>query len=125
MYTVVLLLAMGGGAESPALGHHKGSDGCSGCYGCTGYVTCAGCQGDYSGGSGYFGYSSCSGPVNAFSSSCEGHGHHHFGRHHHGHKHGKVVSHETCTGCWGGGFIYDDCTGCCGGAIAVPWAPQH
>ena len=112
MYSVVLLMALSGGGDVPAFGHH---DGCSGC---TGYVSCCGCCGGYvvscSGCSGCCGgwasHSACTG----CSGDCHGSKHHFFGKHRHSHSsccggccggcHGTVISYDTCggcSGCWG------------------------
>jgi uncharacterized protein (TIGR03000 family) len=117
MYSLVLLMAMTGPAEAPALGHHS-------CCGCSGYSCCGGdygccgggwscCGGGYSccgGGYGCCGGSSCSG--------CCGGGHHH----HHGHHHhsccGCSGSYGCCGGGWsccGGGYGCSGSYGCCGG----------
>lgn len=48
MYSVVLMMAMAGGADAPGLGHHRGGCGCCGsmAYGC--YGGCwGGCYGGY------------------------------------------------------------------------------
>ena len=65
MYSVVLLMALSGGGDVPAFGHH---DGCSGC---TGYVSCSGCCGGCSG---------CSGCCGGYVVSCTGCSHSHFVR---------------------------------------------
>ena len=128
MYSVVLLMALSGGAESPALGHH---DGCSGC---TGYTSCSGCCGGYvvtcggcsagtgcsvccGGCSGWTTYSPCTGCTG----DCHGSGsrHHFFSKFRSGH--------GSCHGCCGGTVIsYDTCggcSGCCGGMVVVPATP--
>src|SRR5947209_164949 len=51
MYSVVLLMALSGGAETPALGHRGGCDGCSGYSGCNG-GGCHGCDHGCHGGRG-------------------------------------------------------------------------
>ncbi len=104
MYSVVLMMALSGSAESADFGHHKkGCSGCSGAVSCSGYVGCSGC--------------SCSG----------GHA-----RKHHKHKHRSRCS--GCTGCNGcTGYVgctgsngctgYVGCTGgvgCAGGEV-VPY----
>jgi len=91
MYGVVLMVAMAGGAETPAL-FHKGCSGyscsgyscsgyscsgysCSG-YSCSGYSSCHGCRGGHK----LFGHKSkgchggCSGYVSCYGSSCYGSG---------------------------------------------------
>ena len=103
MYSVVLLMALSGGAEAPDC--HKScscSGYCSGSY-CSGYA----CTGSYC--SGY----ACSG-------SCHGGGHKLFGGHggglFGGHKHscsGSYCSGYSCSG-------YMGCTGCAGGMIYGP-----
>jgi uncharacterized protein (TIGR03000 family) len=100
MYSVVLLMAISGGADVPAAHHGHGCAGYAGCAGCAGavYTGCAGC----SGGAG-----------------CHGGGHQAHHRQHRGH---------GCNGgCYGGcyGGAYAGCTGgagCYGGAVA-PVAP--
>ncbi len=129
MYSVVLLMALSGGSQSAALGHH---DRCSGC---TGYARCSGCCGGYvatccggacTGCCGGAAYTSCCGGTCSGHSACSGcsgdcHGgsrHHFFGKHRHGH--------DSCHGCSGGTVIYfDTCSGCsgCGGAVIVPATP--
>jgi uncharacterized protein (TIGR03000 family) len=110
MYSVVLLMALSGGAEAPDC--HKSCGGCSGCSGysgCHGGVvsTCHGCSG----------YSGCSG-------SCHGGGHRLFGGHGGCHGGGLFGGRHGChggSGCHGG---YSGCcggyVGCCGGAMMAP-----
>jgi uncharacterized protein (TIGR03000 family) len=97
MYSVVLLMALSGGAEAPDC--HKTS-----CSGCTGYVvsTCTGCSGSCHGGGhklfggGLFGghkHSSCCGG----SVCCGGYV--------------PCSGYVTCSGCTG----YVPCSGCTGG----------
>jgi len=93
MYSVVLMMALSGGGEAPAL-HHHGCNGCSGCSGCSGYVSsCCGCSGYVSSCSGCSGCSGCGG--------CYG------GHHHH--------RHHGCCGCSGSACY--GCSGCCGVAV--------
>ena len=127
MYSVVLLMALSGGAESPALGHHDGCSGCTSCSGCCGgyVVTCGGCSActGCSGCCGCTAYSPCSGCTGC-TGDCHGGGgrHHFFGKLRSGHGschgccggcHGTVISYETCCGC----------SGCCGGTVVVPATP--
>jgi uncharacterized protein (TIGR03000 family) len=113
MYSVVLMMALSGGAEVPDFGHRRGH-GCDG--GCSGSVGC----------SGYVGY------------GCTGGGSHGGRRHGHGHRnrcHGGGGCHGGgyCSGgCYGGGFAYGGCYGggfgcagggyggCYGGGFAAP-----
>jgi len=114
MYSVVLLMALSGGAEATEFGKRcNGCSGCSGyvgCSGCSGYVGCSGCSGCHggrkhkhsrcsgcSGCSGYYGCSGCSG--------C------------HGRKHSRC---HGCSGCYGS--VYYGCSGSvgcsgCSGAV--------
>jgi hypothetical protein len=126
MYSVVLLMALGGGGEAPALGHHDGCSGCTGyatCCGCCGgyVVTCGGCTGCSGCCGGCTGWATCS-ACTGCSGDCHGSKHHFFGKHRHGHGschgccggcHGTVISYGTCGGC----------SGCCGGTVVVPAAP--
>jgi uncharacterized protein (TIGR03000 family) len=93
MYSVVLMVAMAGGAETPAL-FNNSCQGCCGyscsgysCNGCCGYSSCHGCKG-WS----MFGGKSCHGCCG--SSSCHG-----------------CCGYTSCHGCCG----YSSCHGCCGG----------
>jgi len=87
MYSVVLMMALSGGAESADFGHRRASD-CNGCS-CSGAVaSCHGCSGSYSGCSGSC--SGCSGTVVYSSCSCSG---------------------SSCSGCHGSSA----CNGCDGG----------
>jgi len=120
MYSVVLLMALGGGGEAPALGHHDGCSGCTGyatCCGCCGgyVVTCGGCTGCSGCCGGCTGWATCS-ACTGCSGDCHGSKHHFFGKHRHGHGschgccggcHGTVISYGTCGGC----------SGCCGGPV--------
>ena len=153
MYSVVLLMALGGGGEAPALGHHDGCSGCTGyatCCGCCGgYVVtcggcsgCSGCCGGCSGCSGCCGgyvvtcggCSGCSGCCGGCSgwathSSCTGCcGGCHGSKHHFfgKHRHGHDSCHGCCCGCHGTVISYDTCggcSGCGGGTVVVPAAP--
>jgi uncharacterized protein (TIGR03000 family) len=124
MYSVVLLVALSGGADVTAYGPDCG--GCIGCYGggyASGGYGWGGCAGGYgcSGGydSGCWG-GGCSGGC---SGSCHGGGHHLFGGHGcHGGGHGHHRSSCNCSGsCHGGGhglFSHHGghgCNGCNGG----------
>jgi uncharacterized protein (TIGR03000 family) len=129
MYSLVLLMALSGSAEAPALGHH-------GC--CSGYSCCGGysygCCGGYSYGCcGGYSYGCCGG----YSYGCCGGCH---GGHHHGHHHSCCggYSYGCCGGysygCCGGysygccgGYGYGCCGGygsCGGGVIVAPAAPM-
>jgi hypothetical protein len=135
MYSVVLLMALGGGGEAPALGHHASCSGCTGYAGCSdccgGYaVTCGGCSGGTGwsaccggcsgccgGCTGWAAYPACTGCTG--SGDCQGSKHHFFGKHRHGHD----SCHGCCGGCHGTAIPYDTgggCSGCCGGTVAVP-----
>ena len=103
MYSVVLLVALSGGAETTEFGKH-GCSGCSGvsCHGCSGYSSCHGCHGGRkhsrchgcSGCSGYVGCNGCSG--------CHG-------------CHGRRHKHSRCHGCSGCyGTVYCNGGGCNG-----------
>jgi uncharacterized protein (TIGR03000 family) len=114
MYSIVLMVALSGGADTPALGHH----GCNGgCYG--------GCYGGCSGGC----YGGCYGGCNG---GC--HGGHHGHRGHHGHhrNHGCHGCNGGCYGgCWGGcyggctGVVYSGCCGCTGGYVGCYGTPAE
>ncbi len=130
MYSVVLMVAMTGGADVPAglFGHGGCCGGYSDCYGCYGCSGCwGGCYGSSChGGHGFFGghkhhghgccggydygccggYAySCYGCCGGYDYGCCGGGHHHHrGHHHHGH--------GCCGGCYGGCY---GGWGCCGG----------
>ncbi len=110
MYSVVLMMAMTGGADVPA-GHH-GRGGCyGGCYGdCNG-----GCYGGWSCNGGCWG--SCNG--GCYGSSCYGGCHGHKRRHHgcHGCYGGCYGSCYGCNGCWGGCTGYYNCCGCNGTVV--------
>jgi uncharacterized protein (TIGR03000 family) len=115
MYTVVMMLALTAGGDSPAA-HH----GCAGCYGCHGCYTvscagCYGCNGCYDschGRRGLFGHhrNRC----NGCSSSCHGGGLLSRLFHHRNNCHDSC---HGCTGCYGchGGYSCHGCTGCYGG----------
>lgn len=125
MYSVVLMMALTGGGDVPALGHGC-SGGCYGCYG-GGYGSCSGgghhgcrggghhrskgcCGGSYGGC-----YGSCYGGCYGGGYSCSGGGH----------KHRR--GHSCCGGCYGGcyGGGYGGCYGggygygCVGGVGGV------
>jgi len=95
MYGIVMMMAMTGAPDAPAMGHKHGCSGCTGCYGgtsCYGGGGCSGCHG---------------------------------GGRHHGHKHGCHGCSGGCYGgsCYGGGCYGGGCygysSGCdCGGAVA-------
>jgi uncharacterized protein (TIGR03000 family) len=123
MYSVVLLMALSGGAEAPEGLFHKNSCcGGSSCHG--GYVVSSCCGGGGCHG-GYVMSSCCGG-------SCHGSGHHHggglfSGMHHH--KSSCCGGYSSCCGGWtsccGGACTgaYWGCTGCSGGMIVVPPPP--
>jgi uncharacterized protein (TIGR03000 family) len=93
MYSVVLMMALSGGAETPDFGHRGGCHGCSGgCYG--GGHGCSGCWG-----------------------GCYGGGHGCHGGRRHGHGHGRRHGcHGGCAGgCYGGGYGCAGGFGCAGG----------
>ena len=107
MYSVVLLVALTGGTDTPAFG--KGCSGCSGCYGCCGgWSSCYGCSG----------CSGCSGCWGSCSGSCHGRGH----KGHKSCKGGGLFSkmghkHGCCGGCHGcHGGCYGSCNGGCYGS---------
>jgi uncharacterized protein (TIGR03000 family) len=143
MYSVVLMMALAGGAEAP---DHHNRGGCSGSYACSGYGGGYGC-------SGYGGYG-CSGYVGSYGCSgysgghgCTGGRHKLFGGHRHGCSGGYACSGYGggygcsgygggyacsgygggygCTGVYGGGYgctgVYGGGYGCSGG---VPYMPQ-
>jgi len=117
MYSVVLLMALSGGAEAPT------DYGCAGaCYGggCTGYVSS--CSGSCHGGGHrlFGGHSSCHGGGGLFgghsscSGSCHGGGHRLFGGHGHSSCHGGS---SCCGGGYcSGGYCSGGYMGCAGGA---------
>jgi len=107
MYSVVLLMALSGGAEAPdGLFHKNSCCGGSSCHG--GYVvSCSGCTG--------YVYSSCCG-----GSSCHGGGHKLFGGHHKSSCHGCCGGYSCCGGYVGCTGYYMGCTGCTGGMIPPP-----
>jgi uncharacterized protein (TIGR03000 family) len=94
MYSVVLLMAISGGAEAPAGLFHHGSN-CSGATACAGCTGSAGCTGAYAG---------CTG------SSCHGGGHRLFGGGCHG---GGLFS---GFGCHGGSSCHGAASSCHGGS---------
>ena len=127
MYSVVLLMALGGGAESPALGHRDSCSGCTGytsCSGCCGgyVVSCGGCSGCCGGCSGGATYSACTGCAGCSGDCHGGSRHRFFGKRRHAHDschgccggcHGTVISYDTCGGSWG-----------CSGPAVVPATPS-
>jgi uncharacterized protein (TIGR03000 family) len=131
MFSVVLMVALTGGADVPAFGHH-GCHGCSGGYsGC--WESCSGsygggwasCSGGYGGGwascSGAYegGWASCSGGWSSCSCSGHHHGHHRRHRHHGCHGcHGSSGCWSSCSGsygCWSSFSGSYGCTGDLGG----------
>ena len=124
MYSVLLMMALSGGAEAPAFGHHGCCGGCygadysccGGCWGCCGYDSgcCGGCYGGHHHG---HHHGCCGGDWGCCGYDCGGccgGGHH---GHHHGHHHGCCGGGYGCcgydSGCCGGGYGYS--YGCCGG----------
>jgi uncharacterized protein (TIGR03000 family) len=99
MYSVVLLMAISGGADVPAC---HASHGCHGGYAsCHGGAGCHGGRASCHGGEGcHGGYASCHG-----GGGCHGGRHHAFG----GRRHS----------CHGGGGCYGSSYGCCGGGAPV------
>ncbi|HEY1859896.1 MAG TPA: TIGR03000 domain-containing protein [Gemmataceae bacterium] len=120
MYSVVLLMAISGGAEAPAGLFHHGHGGCSGYAGCDGCAGGAGCAGSA--------YTGCAGGAGCTGGGCHGGGHHFLGGHggcHGGgggcHGGGGLFHHGRSRGCHGGGgcqgVAYSGCYGgCYGGA---------
>jgi len=122
MYGIVLMAAMAGGAETPAL--FNKNKGCSGCYGTVSYAcsghSCSGCSGyvpscGCSGRKGLFGkkHKGCSG-----CSGCSGYVS----------CHGCYGGHVSCYGghvsCYGAPAVsYAPAVGCHGGPVIVPGAP--
>jgi uncharacterized protein (TIGR03000 family) len=113
MYSVVLMMAMTGSADTPEF---FGRGGCCGGYSCNG----GGCYGGgcygggcYGGGHGCSGYGGCHGGYGC-SGSCHGGGHGLFGGGCHGgglfSRHGGCHGGYSCCGCCGGGY-----SGCYGG----------
>ncbi len=100
MYSIVLMMALSGGAEAPAFGHHD----CSGCHASC-HSSCSGCHGGglfHRGGHGC--HSSCSGYHGCHSSCHGGHG-----------CHTSHSCHSSCHGCHGGGLFHKNrCHGCNG-----------
>jgi len=114
MYSVVLLMALSGSADTPSLGWGckgccgydcSGCCGCNGCSGCCGYSSCHGCCG---GGHKMFGGHKCCGGCCGYDCSgcCGCCGGHHKGCCGGGFK--MFGGHKCCGGCHG-------CSGCCGG----------
>ena len=108
MYSVVLMMAMTTGAETPDFGRRNGCHGGGGCYG--GYSGCSG--------SGYGGYSGCSGSGYGGYSGCSGSGY------------GGYSGYGGCSGGYYGGYsgcsgsYYGGYSGCSGGVIyGSPYAP--
>ncbi len=136
MYSVVLMMALSGGAATPAFGHRcSGCDcsgcscssscsgwscsGCSGCHGCHGRSRkgCHGCHGCSSchGCNGCSGYSSCSGCHGGYG-GCYGGG---YGCNGGGYGGCYGGGYGGGYGCNGGGY-----GGCYGGAMVAPGAPM-
>jgi uncharacterized protein (TIGR03000 family) len=114
MYSVLLMMAMTGGAEAPDLGHHGCCGGCYGdCGGC--YGGCGGCCG---GGHGFCGghhhHHGCCGGDYGCCGGCCGGGHGFCGHHHH--------HHGCCGGCYGcNGGCYGSSYGCGGGCYGYSY----
>jgi hypothetical protein len=100
MYSVVLMMALSGGAEAPDF-HHGRCHGCDGgCHGYVGYACNGGCHG-------YVGYA-CNGGCHGYVGyACNGGCH---GRHRHGHR----------NHCHGGGYCNGGYGGCYGAVLVVP-----
>jgi uncharacterized protein (TIGR03000 family) len=115
MYSVVLLMALSGGAQAPDA---------HGCHGCSGY--CGGGYVSYCGGS-YCGGGYCGGYV-SYGCSCSGscHGGRHHRRGHGCHGCSGCSGYSSCCGSYygcsgyGGCTGYIGCTGCSGGVIYPP-----
>jgi uncharacterized protein (TIGR03000 family) len=115
MYSVVLLMALSGGAEAPDC--HRSCHGCSGCSSsyCGGYCG-GGCSSSCHGGGGLFGGHGCHGGGGLF------------GGHHRSSCHGCSGCYScACSGCYGGGYgggcyggCYGGCAGCAGCAGYYP-----
>jgi len=121
MYSVVLMMAMSGGAETTEFGHRRG--GCDGaCYGCNG-CTGGGCTGTCNGGGGCCGGSACNGCNGC--NGCEGGRGGFLGLFHRRRDNGcgccgtPVTCYGGCGGCVGYSPV-GGCTGGCGGVIVVP-----
>lgn len=96
MYSVVLMMAISGGAEAPEFGGCRGCNGCSGCFAsCSGCSGCHGCHGGLFRGRCH----GCNGCNGCTSSCCAG-------------------SCHGCNGCHGGLFRRrcHGCSGCCASA---------
>jgi len=127
MYSVVLMVALTGGAETPAMGWGcKGCDcSCSSysCSGCSSY-SCHGCKGCFGswGCSKCHGCSSCSKCHGCSSCKCSGGW---FSKRCHGCHGCHGCCSYSCHGCCGG-YSCTGCTGCtgsygcCGGTVVVP-----
>jgi len=111
MYSVVLLMAIGGGADVPACHSGHGCSGYSSCHGGGhGRAAChggAGCHGGYASCNGG---GACHGGGACYGGGCHGGGHRLFGG---GHRHAC----HGGGGCYGGG-CYGGCTG--GGCTGAP-----
>lgn len=107
MYSVVLMMAVTGGAEAPDFGRRCNS--CSSCHGCSGVVvSCHGCHG----------CSSCHG-----CNSCHGR-RGLFGRHRCNSCNTCHSCHSVCSGfCNGGVILNGGCSGTCGGTVIIPTDP--
>jgi uncharacterized protein (TIGR03000 family) len=94
MYSLVLMVALSGGAEAPAFGHCCGCCGCYSCCGCHGCHGCCGCWGCH----GCHGCHGCCG-CHGFFSHCHG-----------------CCGCYSCCGCCGccGCYGCYGCNGCCG-----------
>ena len=107
MYSIVLVMALSGGAEAPAFGGGRGCHGCSGSSGC--YASS--CHGGYSG---------CSSSCHGGRRGCHGRSSCHGGRRHGCH---GCSGYSGCNGCHGSasygchGTVYGGCTGCSGTVI--------
>jgi uncharacterized protein (TIGR03000 family) len=113
MYSVVLLMAIGGGADVPACHGGNGCSGYSSCHGgghrfggCHGggHAACYG--GGCHGGSACNGGGACHGGGACYGGGCHGGGHRLFGGH-------RNACHGGCYGggCYGGGCYGGGCTG--------------
>jgi uncharacterized protein (TIGR03000 family) len=120
MYSVVLLMALSGGAEAPQGLFHKNSC-CGGSSCCGGYVVSSCCGGSCHGG--YVVSSCCGGSCHGSGhSSCHGGGHRLFGGHHNSCCGGSSCcgGWSSCSGYMGCTGAYMGCTGCSGGVIMPP-----
>jgi len=128
MYSVVLMMAMTGGADVPA--GHFGHGSCyGGCYGSYSYGCCGGygnsCHGGYSYGccGGYgnschggYSYGCCGG----YSYGCCGGGSRHHGRRHHG-GHGCCGGYSYGSSCYGSSCYGSSCYGSSYGSCSGNW----